>query len=93
MSDVVNAPEIDLYAVDVSFGALRDKAELDYLNQLPTSFSLPDEAVDRLRAAAARIILELPEFQRLLNETGARVLETKRPMTGSTAAPNDVLHH
>lgn len=93
LTNVVNAPEIDLYAIDVSFAALRDKAELDYLNHLPTSFSLPDEAVDRLRAAAAKIILESPEFQRLLNETGARVLETKQPMTGSTAAPSGMTPH
>jgi hypothetical protein len=34
-----------------------DKAERDYLNQQPTSFVLPAEAVDRLRAAAGTIIL------------------------------------
>src|SRR6185436_8676168 len=47
----------DIYTIDVSFQALKDKAERDYLNQLPTSFALSDEAVDRLRAAAATIIL------------------------------------
>lgn len=72
--EVVNAPDIDLYAIDVSFQALKDRAEADYLNNLRTSFVLPDTAVDRLRAAAGAIILASPEFQRLLKDTGARVV-------------------
>jgi NTE family protein len=47
-------PNAEIYAIDVSFPVLKDKMELDYLNQLPTTFVLPPEAVDRLRAAAAR---------------------------------------
>ncbi|HSS70330.1 MAG TPA: hypothetical protein VLQ46_06710 [Casimicrobiaceae bacterium] len=58
----------------MSFAQLKDKAERDYLNLQPTSFVLPAEAVDRLRAAAGKIILESPEFQRLLKETGAKIV-------------------
>jgi hypothetical protein len=58
----------------VSFAALPDKAERDYLNQQPTTFVLSAEAVDRLRAAAGTIIQASPEFQRLLKDVGARVL-------------------
>ena len=54
MTYVVKAPEAQIYVIDVSFKALKDKSERDYLNQLPTSFVLSDEAVDRLRAAARR---------------------------------------
>ena len=43
-------------------------------NQQPTSFSLPPEAVDRLRAAAGKIILDSPEFQRLLKDVGATIV-------------------
>ena len=74
LKDLVNAPNVDLYAIDVSFPALTDKAEFDYLNDLPTSFVLSDEAVDRLRAAAQTIILDSPDFQRLLRDVGARVV-------------------
>jgi len=74
LTEVNNAPEIGLYAIDVSFPELKDPAELDYLNSLPTSFALPDEAVDRLRAAAGKIILKSPEFQRLLKDAGARIV-------------------
>jgi NTE family protein len=73
---VKNAPDIELYAIDVSFAALKDKKELAYLNQLPTSFVLKDEEVDRLRAAAAKIILDSADFQRLLKDVGARIVET-----------------
>jgi NTE family protein len=69
----VNAPDIDLYVIDVSFSALKDKAEFEYLNGLPTSFVLPDEAVDRLGAAAGKIIHDSPEFQQLLKDVGAKV--------------------
>jgi NTE family protein len=81
---VNNAPLADLFAVDVSFPALKDKAEREYLNQLPTSFVLSDEAVDRLRAAAATIILNSPDFQGLLKSTGAHVVP---PLPAKTSDP------
>jgi NTE family protein len=75
-----------VYAVDVSFPALKDKAERDYLNQQPTTFVLPAEAVDRLRAAAGTIIAASPEFQRLLKDAGGKVVAD--PLTsGNTASP------
>ena len=70
-----NAPDAELYAIDVSFAALNDKAERAFLNELPTSFVLKDEEVDRLRAAAGKIIADSPDFQRLLNDVGARIVE------------------
>jgi NTE family protein len=70
----LTAPDIDIFNIDVSFAALKDKAEFEYLNGQPTSFVLPGEAVDRLRAAAGTIITESPEFQRLLKVVGAKVL-------------------
>jgi NTE family protein len=86
LKEVVNAPDVDLYAIDVSFPALEDKAEFDYLNDLPTSFVLPDAAVDRLRTAARTIILESPDFQRLLRDVGATIVDQEpaaaRPKDG-----------
>jgi NTE family protein len=77
----VRTPNVTIYAIDVSFAALKDKAELAYLNELPTSFYLPDEAVDRLRAAAGKAIMASPDFQRLLKDTGARIV-TAPPRAG-----------
>jgi NTE family protein len=70
----LRVPDPEIYAIDVSFPALKDRAELDYLNRQPTSFVLPDDAVDRLRAAAGTIINDSPEFQRLLKDVGARLV-------------------
>jgi len=71
----LRVPDAEIYAIDVSFSALTDVAELDYLNQQPTSFVLSAEAVDRLRAAAGRLIMASPEFQRLLKDVGAKVVD------------------
>jgi NTE family protein len=71
---VVRAPDITLRVIDVSFAALPDKAERDYLNTLPTSFVLPDEAVDRLRVAAKHAILASPEIKRLIGTNALRMV-------------------
>ena len=68
LAKIVNTPNIDLYAVDVSFKKLEDKQEYKYLNGLPTSFFLPSEDVDRLKAAAKKIILNSPEFQQSIDD-------------------------
>jgi len=73
-------PNAEVFAIDVSFPALKDKAERDYLNQQPTTFVLSDEAVDRLRAAAGTITSDSPEFQRLLKDLGARIVAQPTPL-------------
>jgi NTE family protein len=83
VANALRVPNAEIYAIDVSFPALKDKAEFDYLNQQPTSFVLPAEAVDRLRAAAGTIILASPEFQRLLRDVGAKIVAS--PASGSAA--------
>ncbi|HMO44673.1 MAG TPA: patatin-like phospholipase family protein [Rubrivivax sp.] len=70
----LRVPDAQIIAIDVSFSALKDPAEREYLNQQPTSFVLTGEAVDRLRAAAGKIIADSPEFQRLLEDIGAKVV-------------------
>jgi NTE family protein len=84
MTPIVNAPNADIYVIDVSFKALQDKSERDYLNQLPTSFALPDEAVDRLRAAARTLILNSPDLRQALRDETASIVD--RPVTAKTVA-------
>ena len=84
-SAALRVPDAEIYAIDVSFPMLKDKAELDYLNQQPTTFVLPPEAVDRLRAAAATLIMDSPEFKRLLKDVGGRLVP-EPPAAGSPAA-------
>ena len=69
----IRAPMADIYTIDVSFQALDDQTERDYLNELPTSFVLGDEAVDRLRAAAGNIIVKAPDFKRLQNDVSLTI--------------------
>jgi NTE family protein len=71
---VMRAPDITIRVVEVSFSALPDKAERDYLNTLPTSFVLDDEAVDRLRLAAKDAILASPEIKRLIDNGALRMV-------------------
>ena len=73
LAKLLRTPDAEIYVIDVSFQQLKDKNERFYLNQQPTSFVLPDEAVDRLRAAAGTIIMESPDFQHLLKAVDAKV--------------------
>ena len=54
------------YLIEVGFDALEDKTEREHLQELPTSFNLESEDVDRLRKAARLILQESDEFQDLI---------------------------
>lgn len=71
---VKNIPNAEIYPIDVSFAALDDAEERKYLNQLPISFTLDPEDVDRLHAAADKILLSSPEFQKLVKDVGAQII-------------------
>ena len=62
--------DIKFYLIEVKFDALKDEAERSYFKHLPTSFKLPPEAVDRLKATAGEILRQSPEYQTLLNDLG-----------------------
>ncbi len=74
LAAVINAPDIELYPIEVSFAAVADTEERRYLNSLPTNLALPETAVDRLRRAGATVILQSSEFQRLLQDTGTALV-------------------
>jgi NTE family protein len=79
LAEVTRVPNLEIYVINVSFAELKDAAERAYLNEQPTSFELPPEAVDRLRAAAGKIVLESPDFQRYLKDLGDRVVKSPAP--------------
>ena len=58
-------------AIDVSFDALADEAERRYFMNLPTGFSLPEEAVDRLRELGGRLLRESKKTRQLLRQVEA----------------------
>jgi NTE family protein len=79
-------PKIDLRVLDISFDQVEDPAERSYLKSLPTSFSLPEEAVDRLRDTAGELLRQSPEFGhyvKLLN--GRRIDAGANPAESSAA--------
>ncbi len=57
-----------VYLIEVSFNMLQDQAEREHLLNLPTSFRLESEDVDRLKAAARTVLGESKAFQSLLND-------------------------
>jgi NTE family protein len=66
----VPLPKITTHTLDVSFENLADPKEREYLQNLPTSFVLPPEDVDRLRAAAGQLLRQSQDFQAFLREFG-----------------------
>jgi NTE family protein len=64
----VFAQDADIYFIDVSFGAVADADEQQYLMRIPTTLYLTDQQIDRLLLAATRLIQNDPEFQRLMRD-------------------------
>jgi len=62
---------LEFSVINVSFDELADRAERDYLLNLPTSLFLPPESIDRLRAAAAQILRESAAYRRLVGDVSA----------------------
>jgi NTE family protein len=64
-------PLPDYYLVTVVFEDIPHRQERYFFQNLPTSFHLPDETVDRLTDVGGRLLRESSEFQRLLGDIGA----------------------
>lgn len=73
----VALPKLDLMTLDISFDAIPDPKERASFMNLPTSFALPPEDVDRLREVAGRLMRESPDFQAVVREFGG--LPADRP--------------
>ncbi|MEO7338755.1 MAG: patatin-like phospholipase family protein [Caldimonas sp.] len=74
-------PLLTFDAIDVSFDAIADPVERRYFMNLPTSFRLPDDAVDRLTALGGRLLRESKRMQELLRE-----IEVLGPLSKANAA-------
>ncbi|MBL9128060.1 MAG: patatin-like phospholipase family protein [Verrucomicrobiales bacterium] len=61
---------LEFYSIDVSFAAVEDPKERPFFFNLPTSFTLPDTSVDRLRAVGGRLLRESKEFRAFLAGLG-----------------------
>ena len=64
------APGRRAHLVEVSFDAIPDPTERRWFYELPTSFALKAEQVDRLREIAGRLLRQSPEWKKALEELG-----------------------
>ncbi len=67
-----SVPRVDLDVLDVSFDAIPDPQERAYFMNLPTSFVLPAEAVDRLRDVAGRLLRQSADYRSVVHDLGGR---------------------
>ncbi len=65
-----SVPKISFQVLDVSFDEIGDPKERASFMNLPTSFVLPAEDVDRLREMAGRLLRQSPDFEAILREFG-----------------------
>ncbi len=72
------------YLIEVGFDALVDEEEKATYADIPTALQLPEEAVDRLRTVAGRILFKSKPFQDLVRELGGQIPETHElPASGT----------
>ena len=57
-----SVPNVTLDVVDISFDAIPDPTERAYFMNLPTSFVLPDEDIDRLVEVAGQLMQQSAEY-------------------------------
>jgi hypothetical protein len=65
-----SVPKVTLRVIDVGFDAIPDLKERASFMNLPTSFVLPADDVDRLREVAGRLMRQSADYQALVREFG-----------------------
>jgi NTE family protein len=63
-------PKFSLHGLDVSFDAISDLKERAHFMDLPTSFVLPAEDIDRLREIASKLLRQSAEYETIVSELG-----------------------
>ena len=66
----VGGETVTPYFIQLGVEDIGQPEELDYLNKIPTSFSLNDEQVDRLIDAGRKLLRNNPDYQRFLTGLG-----------------------
>jgi NTE family protein len=65
-----SVPQITLQVIDVSFDAISDPKERAHFMNLPTSFVLPPEDIDRLREVAGRLLRQSDQYETVVRTLG-----------------------
>ncbi len=68
-------PKLTLDVIDVSFDAIQDPKERAYFMNLPTSFVLPPDDVDRLRNMAGQLLRQSDNYNAIIRQFGKPVSE------------------
>ena len=68
---------LDFYIIEVGFDALSDEEERRYFQNIPTTLSLSEDAVDRLREVARRILYASKPFRKLIHDLGGQIPESE----------------
>ena len=58
--------KVELYPVQVAFEYIASAEERSWFKNLPTTFELPRETIDRLQDVGRRLLAEDPKFQELM---------------------------
>jgi NTE family protein len=61
--------KFDIDLVELSFDRVQDATEREYLDRVPTSFTLSNEQIIRLRRAAHQLVDESPELRNFIEQT------------------------
>ena len=74
MAEELSTPEqpVNTHFIDVSIQDVEKPDILDFLNKIPTSFSLSDDQVDQLIESGRVILRNNPEFINLVKDLNVR---------------------
>jgi NTE family protein len=80
-------PTVDVNFAVLTFNQIKDPAERQRFNAMPTTFNLHPDQVDALRSLAGRLLTQAPEFQdflrQLRNDESATANGTKSERDGT----------
>jgi NTE family protein len=66
---IPDCSKFDIDLVELSFDRVKDPAEHEYLDRIPTAFTLSSEQIIRLRRAAQLLVEESPEMRTFLEQS------------------------
>ena len=78
--EVAGHESLRFYPITLNFDNLPDPKEREYFLNVPTSFFLSNESVDRLREVGGRLLRESPQFQALLADMAGIPVENPAPV-------------
>lgn len=74
VTDADRPPNLDPYMVHVSFESIDDESRRQRLQTIPTTLQLPKEDIDILIKSAPELVNQAPDFQELMQDLAARVV-------------------